>query len=72
MARRIERKYWEEHVSLNIEPKKVIQVFCSIEARVNDWLKKNPDIEVVDLKITGTQDEELVMVVYKIELEEAE
>ena len=72
MARRLERRYWEEDVSLNIEPKKVIQIYSSNDFMVNEWLKKNQDVEIVDIKITGTRDEELVMVVYKIELEEAE
>lgn len=72
MARRLERRYWEEDVSLNIEPKKINQIYCSNEFMVNEWFKKHPDIEVVDIKITGTRDEELVMVIYKIELEEAE
>lgn len=70
MGRRLARRYWEENVSINIQPKKVIQIYCGTDLNVNYWLKNNPDIEVVDIKITGTQDEELVMVVYKIELED--
>lgn len=50
--------------------KKFNQIYCSNEFMVNEWLNKHPDIEVVDIKITGTRDEELVMVIYKIELEE--
>lgn len=69
MGRRLARRYWEEDVTLKIQPKKVHQVYCDIDLMVNEWLKKNQDIEVVDIKLTGTRDEELVMVVYKIELE---
>lgn len=72
MARRLERRYWEEDVSLNIEPKKVNQVYCDNELGVNRWLKKNPDVEVVDFKMSMNDDGELIAVIYKIELEEAE
>lgn len=51
------------------ENKKVHQVYCGVDFNVNDWLMKNSDVEIVDIKLTGTRDEELVMVVYKIELE---
>lgn len=50
--------------------KKVYQVFCSDEIGVNMWLKKNPETEVTDIKIAANEDGELVMVVYKIEVEE--
>jgi len=50
--------------------KKFSQVYCDTEFGVNKWLKKNQDIEVVDIKITGNVNGELVMVVYKIEWEE--
>lgn len=54
------------------EYKKVHQVYCNVEKRVNDWLKENTSIEVVDIKIAAGQGEVVVMIVYKIELEEAE
>lgn len=54
------------------ENKKVHQIYCSNGFMVNEWLKKNQDVEIVDIKLTGTRDEELVMVVYRTELEEAE
>jgi len=27
---------------------------CGIESKINDWLGKNPDIEVVDIKMSFT------------------
>ncbi|SDQ54060.1 hypothetical protein LHA31_02650 [Carnobacterium viridans] len=45
---------------------KVYRVYCGIDVMVNEWLWENRDVEIVDIKITGTRGEELVMVVYKI------
>lgn len=71
MSRRLERRYWEENVSVENETKKVHQVYCGNELGVNRWLKKNPDIEVVDFKMSMNEEGELIAVIYKIELEEA-
>lgn len=52
--------------------RKVNQIYCDNELGVNSWLKKNPDIEVVDFKMSMNDDGELIAVIYKIELEEEE
>ncbi|EDP68434.1 hypothetical protein CAT7_07523 [Carnobacterium sp. AT7] len=76
MVRRSRDGEWKTPIPKPVIPvpenKKVHQVYCGTDEEVNYWLKNRPDIEVVDIKIAGTQDEELVMVVYKIELEEVE
>lgn len=50
--------------------KTVYRVFCSDEIGVNKWLKNNPDADVVEIKMSANEEGEVVMVVYKIELEE--
>lgn len=72
MSRKLERRYWEENVSINIETKKVNQIYVDTELGVNRWLKNNPNVEVVDINMSANEAGEIVMVVYKIELEESE
>lgn len=44
MSRRLERRYWEENVSVKAETKKVHQIYSSNDFMVNEWLKKNQDV----------------------------
>lgn len=52
--------------------RKVNQIYVDTELGVNSWLKENPNAEVVDIKMSANEAGEIIMVVYKIELEEAE
>lgn len=49
---------------------KVNQIYVDTETGINKWLKKNHDVEVVDIKMSANEESEVVMIVYKIELEE--
>lgn len=48
---------------------KVNQIYVDTETGINKWLKENPNAEVVDIKMSANEESEVVMVVYKIELE---
>lgn len=50
--------------------KTVYQVYCDDEIGVNKWLENNSDADVVDIKMSGTEAGEIVMVIYKIKLED--
>lgn len=52
--------------------KKIYQVECNDEININKWLKENPDIEVEDIKVCMNNIGELITVIYKIQIEEAE
>ena len=43
----------------------MIQVYCDSEMVVNKWLKENPNVEIIDIKMSLSTDGELIMVVYK-------
>lgn len=49
---------------------KVNQIYVDTELGVNRWLKNNSNLEVVDIKMSANEAGEIVMVIYKIELEE--
>ena len=46
------------------------QIYVDTETGINEWLKKNHDVEVVEIKLSANEESEVVMIVYKIELEE--
>lgn len=50
--------------------KNIYQIYLDTEIGVNAWLKKNSNLEVVDIKMSANEEGEIVMVVYKIELED--
>lgn len=50
--------------------KTVYQIYVDTEPGINKWLKENQNAEVVDIKMSANEESEIVMVVYKIELEE--
>lgn len=50
--------------------KRIFQVMCNDEENINIWLQKNPDIEVVDIKVCINESGELITVIYKTILEE--
>lgn len=40
---------------------------CDGENQTNTWLQNNPDVEVVDIKFSSTEDAEMVMIIYRKE-----
>ena len=43
----------------------MIQVRCDKEFFINKWLKENPNVEIIDIKMSANYDGKLIMVVYK-------
>ena len=75
MSRMID-KYWEPPIkktTIPVDTKaaevKVFQIYCDTQIGVNGWLMDNPNVEVMDFKMTMNEDGELIAVIYKVELE---
>ena len=43
----------------------MLQVYCNDENGVNQWLRDNQDVEVLDIKLSTNNDGEYIMVVYE-------
>ena len=48
----------------------IYQVECNDKLNINEWLRDNPDIEVVDIQASLNEIGELITVVYKIDMED--
>ena len=48
----------------------IYQVECNDALNINEWLRNNPDIEVVDIQASLNEIGELITVVYKIDMED--
>lgn len=75
MSRMID-KYWEPPIKKPTMPVvtksakvKAFQIYCDTQIGVNSWLMDNPDVEVMDFKMSMNDDGELIAVIYKVELE---
>jgi hypothetical protein len=51
-----------EHVAGTIQVK-----VCASEEMTNDWLTTNADLEVIDIKYTGTDENDNFMIIYRKE-----
>jgi hypothetical protein len=44
----------------------MIQVYCADEIGMNNWLKKNSHVEVIDIKMCMNEQGEYLMAIYRI------
>lgn len=52
-----------------MEKKKIFQIYIDTESGINAWLRNNPDAEVVDIKFATMPEDEVAMILYKVEVE---
>ena len=43
----------------------LVQVYCGNESGINEWLRENRDVDIVDFKMSVGDKGERIMVIYK-------